>query len=43
MNTENMTLFLAQVSAAHKEDFIVMVSSFGLALTTAQYASNKLK
>ena len=25
MNTENMTLFLAQVSAAHKEEFIVMV------------------
>jgi hypothetical protein len=25
MNTENMTLFLAQVSTAHKEDFIVMV------------------
>ncbi len=25
MNTENMTIFLAQVSEAHKEDFIVMV------------------
>lgn len=25
MNTENMTRFLAQVSAAHKEEFIVMV------------------
>ena len=25
MNTENMTLFLAQVSASHKEEFIVMV------------------
>jgi transposase len=25
MNTENMTLFLAQASAAHKEKFIVMV------------------
>jgi transposase len=25
MNTENMTMFLAQVCAAHKEDFIVVV------------------
>jgi len=25
MNTENMTLFLSQVSAAHREEFIVMV------------------
>ena len=28
MNTENMTLFLSQVNAAHKEDFIVMVLAY---------------